>query len=115
MQLESKNLIFRPTDDGKDAVKLILAAASLDQYGNILAGKTETMTLLSSAQDLTQPSGGAWHVRVMIQVPGEIKTVRVAMENQDGGPIGTAEIDRKAIDTAPANGMPEGQLVDSSR
>ena len=109
VQLKSKNLAFRPTDDGKDAVKLILAAASLDghEYGNILAGKTETMTLLSSAQDMTQPSGGTWLVHVMIQVPRESTMVRVALVDQDGGPIGIAEIDRKAIDAAPVEQAPE--------
>lgn len=101
VQVKSKNLTFRPTADGRDAAKLILAAASLDRYGNILAGKTETMTLLSSAEDPALLSDETWHVRVMIQVPHETSSVRVAIEDQDGGRIGAAEIDRKGIDAAP--------------
>ena len=37
VQLNSKNLTFEPTEDGKSAATLLLAAASLDKYGSVLA------------------------------------------------------------------------------
>lgn len=110
VQLKSKNLIFLQTTGGKEAANLILAAASLNQDRSILAGKTETMTLLSSAQDPILLPDGAWLLQVTIQVPRKTKIVRVAIEDQDGGRIGAVNIDRKTINAAPATEMPEPQL-----
>ena len=98
VQLKSKNLTFLPTTDGKDAAKLTLAAASLDQHGTILASKTETMMLASPAQDPILLPDGVWLLRVMIGIPRDTKSVRVVMKDQDGGRIGAADVDRKTID-----------------
>jgi len=47
VELKSKNLTFEPSEDGKGVAQLIVAAASLNQYGNILASRTQTVTLIA--------------------------------------------------------------------
>lgn len=115
VQLKSKNLSFLPTDDGKNAANLILTAASLDQHRNILASKTETMKLLSPAQDPILLPDGVWRFHVRIQVPRETKSVRVVMEDQDGGPTGTADLDRETIDAARATETPNASALTDAR
>jgi uncharacterized protein with FMN-binding domain len=51
VQLKSKNLSFLPTDDGKYAANLALAAVSMDENHDIKASKIESVTVLSSTQD----------------------------------------------------------------
>jgi hypothetical protein len=47
VELKSKNLTFELSEDGKSVAQLIVVAASLSQYGKILASKTRTMTLVA--------------------------------------------------------------------
>ena len=61
VQVSSKNLVFEPTDDGRSAATLILAAASLDKYGKMLASRTETLTVQSNTPD---PSTLPGHVKL---------------------------------------------------
>jgi hypothetical protein len=46
VELKSKNLTFEPSEGGKGIAQLIVAA-SLNQYGNILASRTQTVTLVA--------------------------------------------------------------------
>lgn len=102
MQLKSENLNFQPSDDGKSVAKLIVAAASLNQYGNILASRTETVTLLAHALHPAHLPEVASQFRIMLRVPRKTRRVRVILEAEDGGRIGSAELDRKMINAAPA-------------
>jgi hypothetical protein len=49
--------------------------------------------------------------KLMIRVPRKTHSVRVVMESEEGGFIGAADLDRKAIDAAPAAPTPEPQLT----
>lgn len=46
VEVKSKNLRFEPSENGAGIAQLIVAAASLNQYGNILASRTQTVTLV---------------------------------------------------------------------
>jgi hypothetical protein len=109
-QLKSKSLIFLPADDGKDAADLTVATASLDEDRSILAAKTEAVTLRSTTEDPNQLPEVATRFQLTIRVPRRTKSVRVAIEDQDGGRIGAADLDRKTIDAAPAKETPVPQL-----
>ncbi len=106
VQLKSKSLIFLPTDDGKDAADLTVAAASLNEDRSIQAAKTEVVTLRSTTEDPNQLPEVATRFQLTIRVPRKTKSVRVAIEDQDGGRIGAAELDRRTIDAAPASEAP---------
>jgi VWFA-related protein len=110
VQLKSKSLIFLPAGDGKDAADLTVAAASLNEDRGILAAKTEVLTLLSTKEDPNRLPQVATRFQLTVRVPRNTKSVRVAIEDQDGGRIGAAELDRKTIDDAPARDTPRPQL-----
>jgi hypothetical protein len=108
VQLRSKNVAFQPTDDGKDSANLIVAAASLDKDRRFLASRIHTLTLLT--QDMRPLPDVASSFRLTIPVPRKTSSVRVVIQNEDGGQIGTADLDRKTIDAAPVTQTPEPQL-----
>jgi hypothetical protein len=114
VQIGSKNLSFLSAADGKEAANLKVEAASLDQNGNILARKTETIKFAAPAKDPLLLPDGTWHIRVTIPLPSTAETVRVAVEDQNGGQIGTANVDRETIDTAPATGTPTPRVTQAS-
>jgi VWFA-related protein len=111
VQLKSKNVAFLPTDDGKNAANLMLAAASLDKYKSILASKVVSLTLVAKSRDhpVRLPDVVS-SFKLMIRVPRKTHSVRVVMESEDGGFIGAADLDRRAIDAAPAIPTPAPQL-----
>jgi VWFA-related protein len=110
VQLKSKNLNFLPKDDGKDAANLIVAAASLDEDRTILASKTERATLLSATEDSSRLPEVVSRFQLTIRVPRKTKSVRVVIEDQDGGRIGAADLDRRTIDAALTTETPVPQL-----
>ena len=109
--LNSRNLDFLPTEDGKERVSLIVAAASLNNDRYILASRVERTTLQTASQDLTRIPIVVSHFQIVVPCPKRTRTVRVVIEDQNGGRIGTAELDRKFIDAAPEAPTPEPQLV----
>lgn len=111
VELKSANVTFLPTDDGKGAASFTVAAASLKKDRSILAWKTENITLVSTAPEPNRLPEVVSRFPLTIRVPRKTQSLRVALENQDGGRIGAAELDRKSIDAAPATPTPIPQLV----
>ena len=111
VQLKGKNLDWQATDDGRSTADLILAEASLNGDKNILASKTEKVTIFSTVQDPAQRAEEVTRLPLTIQIPRKTKSVRVVMETEEGGRIGAADLDRKTIDAAPAMPTPAAQLV----
>jgi hypothetical protein len=109
VQLKSKNVTFLPTDDGRNTANLILAAASLNKDRRFLASRIHTLTLLT--QDMRPLPDVVSSFQLTIPVPRKTRRVRVVIQNEDAGRIGTADLDRKAIDAAPAMPTPEPQLT----
>ena len=99
--LHSKNLDFLPTQNGKDSVPLTVAAASLTNDRNILASRIEYTTLSTSTLDPARLPTVATHFPIVVPYPKRTRTIRVVVEDRNGGRIGTAELDRKSIDGAP--------------
>ena len=110
VQVNSKNLVFEPADERGSAATLILAAASLDQYRNMLASRTETLTVPSNSSDPSTLPPVTSSLQLVIRVPHKTQSVRVVLENEDGGRMGSAEVDCKTIDAAPVKETPRPQL-----
>ena len=111
VQLNSKNLAFEPNEDGKSAATLILAAASLDNDRNVLASRTETVTVQSNTPDPRPLAPVTSSMKLVIRVPRKTQSVRVVVEDQKGERMGAAELDSKTIAAAPAREMPVPQLI----
>lgn len=102
VQLKSKNVAFQPADTGTSTANLTVAAASLDQYGNILAWRTDTDTLVAHSTNPTNLPDVLSRFPLTLHVPRKTTRVRVIIQAEDGGQIGSAELDRKTLDSAPA-------------
>jgi len=110
VQLNLKSLNFAPGEGGKVAANVIAVAASLSEDRNILSSKTVAITLPLPALIPNRLPEAATRFRLTIRVPSKTKTVRVVIEDQDGGRMGTAELDRKTIEAAPATETPTPHL-----
>jgi len=109
--LHSRNLDFLPTEDGKEDVPLIVAAASLNSARYILASRIARTTLQTPSQNLAELPIVATRFKIVVPYPKRTRTVRIAVEDQNGGRIGTAQLDRQLIDAAPEAPTPEPQLA----
>jgi VWFA-related protein len=113
VQLKVKDLDWLPTEDGRSTANLILAAVSLTKDNNILASRTERVTVWSATEDPTRQTESVTRLPLTIRIPRRTKSVRVLMETEQGGRIGAADLDRKTIDSAPAAPTPAPQLAPS--
>lgn len=93
-----------------EKVSLYLGAASLNQYGNILTSKTETVTLVANALHPAHLPVIASQFPIMLRVPRKTRRVRVILEAENDGQIGSAELDRRMINAAPVTETPKPTL-----
>jgi hypothetical protein len=111
VELKSKNLTFEPSDNRTGVARLIVAAASLDQSANILASRSERVTLVSHSLNAAQLPEIASRFPLVVSVPRKTRRVRVTVQLDDEGErIGSAELDRRMIDAAPETETPRPQL-----
>ena len=110
VEVKSKNLRFEPSEAGTSIAHLIATAASLNQYGNILASRTQTVTLVAHSLDPAKLPDVASRFPFALRVPRKTRRVRVIIQAVDDGRIGSAEIDRKTLDGAPETETPRPEL-----
>jgi VWFA-related protein len=113
--LKSTHLRWQTTDDGRSAANITVAAVSLSGRRDLLASKLQRLTVLSSTQDPALLTQSATLVTVSVPVPRHTESVRVVIRAQDGGQIGTAELDHKTLGTAPESPTPGPQLLNRPR
>jgi VWFA-related protein len=111
VELRAKNLHWLLANNGRNSANVILAAVSLDGDRDVLASKTEGVNLSSSGPQSEGRVDQASNMKITVRVPRKTRTVRVVMETELGGRMGTAELDRKSIDAAPAEPTPEPKLI----
>jgi VWFA-related protein len=107
VSLKSKNIAFEPAANGTSTAHLIVAAASLDRFGNILASRTQQVTLVSHSSNPANLPEIASKFPLTVAVPRKTEKVRVTIQlDDDGGRIGSAELDRQSIEAAPESAAP---------
>jgi VWFA-related protein len=109
--LKSTNLVFQPGEQGTSTAQLIVAAASLDELGKILASRTHGVTLLAHSQNPVSLPEIVSRIPVTVAVPRKTRRIRVTIQlDDDAGRIGSAEITRATIDAAPESATPRPEL-----
>ena len=111
VQVKGKNLGWSETGDGRSSASLVVAAVSRSGDGSIVASRMEHISVSSPPQDPTLRAEESTSFPLSIRVPRKTKLVRVVIETEEGGRIGTADLDRKVIDTAPTAPTPQPQLT----
>ena len=108
VQLKLENIPWLGTDDGKSTANMRMAGASLSGARKLLASNVVSVILTANTQDPARLA--ATHmtaVNLSLPIPRKTKVVRIVMSTDEGGRMGTAELDRKTIDAAPAQPPPE--------
>ena len=111
MLLKSKGLDWQAIDNGKSTANITLAAASISGNQDVLASKIERLVLSAPTQDPAQLAEVVTRLQLTIRVPRKTQSIRVVTETANGGRIGAADLDRNAIEAAPATPTPDPGLV----
>lgn len=111
VKLLSKNFTLQPLDAGGSTAHLILGAASLDRNRRILASKVESVRLSSPFAYPHDLPAVVTHIPIALRVPRKTASLRIVIENADSGRMGAVDLDRKAVDAAPAASTPEPVLT----
>jgi VWFA-related protein len=109
--LQSKGIDWQAIDNGKSSAEITLAAASVTRNQNIVASKAQRLFLTAPTQDPSHLAKLVTHLQITVRVPPKTRSIRVLTETANGGRIGAADLDREAIQAAPALPAPEPQLL----
>jgi VWFA-related protein len=109
--LQSKGIRWQAVDNGGSTAYITVAAASLTNSQDVLASKVERLALSVPTQDPSHLARTVSRLQVTVRIPRKTQSIRVLTETANGGRIGAADLDRKAIDAAPAIPAPDPQLL----
>ena len=110
VMLKSTHLRWQTADDGASGANITVAAVSLSGRRDILASRLERLTVLSNTQDAARLAQSDTLLTVTIPLPRHTASVRVVIRTDDGGQVGTAELDHEALATAPESRSPDPLL-----
>ncbi|HUZ96062.1 MAG TPA: VWA domain-containing protein [Edaphobacter sp.] len=111
VDVSMKNADWKPRADGGSAVDVGFAGAGLSGRHYVLSSKTEAFTMTNSSQDLEHLKTLQAHLTMTLRIPRNTRSVRVVVGSLTGGRIGSVDIDRRMIDTAPDLPTPEPKLL----
>jgi VWFA-related protein len=111
VMLKSTHLRWQAANDGASGANITVAAVSLSGRREILASKLEKLTVLSNTQDAARLAQSDTLLTVTIPLPRHTASVRVVIRTDDGGQVGTVELDHETLATAPESRSPEPQLT----
>ncbi len=111
VQTQDKHLLWQAAGDGTNKASLLVAAASLNAEGNIVASRVETVRLSTPLQDPVARAALVTPMSVTVRFPRNAVRVRVVVESKDGGRLGAIDLTRKRIEAAPAEPTPAPQLT----
>ncbi len=110
VQLQDRNLSWYGGPDGKNRTQLMLAAFSINNDGRILASRFEHIGISTPVQDPSARDAMVTPLNISVHFPRKAQHLRVVVECESGGRIGTVDVTRKDIQTVPAKPTPAPQL-----
>jgi VWFA-related protein len=109
--LQSKGLAWEAIDNGKSAAGVTVAIASLTASQQVLASRVERLVLQAPTQDPAHLAKLVAPLQLTVRIPLKTQSIRVVTETANGGRIGATDLDRKALDAAPAAPAPAPRLI----
>jgi VWFA-related protein len=106
LQLKSTHLNWQPMEKGKSLVEVILGVVTLDGERRVVASKYGVMTPGADTQDPNLLAREVVSVPLTMPIARPTRSVRVVMGTDDGMWMGSVEVDRQAIEAAPATPGP---------
>jgi VWFA-related protein len=113
--LKSTHLRWQATDDGGSGANVTVAAVSLSSRRDILASTLKKLIVLSNSQDAARLAQSNTMLTLTVPVPRHTQSVRVVIRTDDGGQVGTVELDHKSLETAPNTPTPTPELLPRPR
>ena len=101
VELRSAPLGWRATADGKSSANLTVVAACLSERREILASRVDKALLTVPTQDAARLAAEVVRFPLSVHLPRRMKSIRVVLQTEDGGRIGSFDLDKSAIDGAP--------------
>jgi len=105
--LKGTNLDWVPSGLRGSTADIRVSTASLTQDKEILASRLEDLTIAGATQDPGKLAEVVTPLSLTIRDSRKTRSVRVVVEAEPGGRIGVADLDRKALDAAPAAPTPD--------
>jgi VWFA-related protein len=113
--LKSTKLRWQALKDGRSGANVTMAAVSLSGSREILASRLQPLTVLSNSQDAARLAQSNTLLTVRVPVPRDTRSVRVVIRTDDGGQVGTVELDRKNLEAAAESPTPKPELLTRPR
>ena len=110
VNLGEHNLIWEPTEDGKERSTLLMAAASLHGVDSILASHMKRYGLSVAAGTPAQRAALSTDLAISVKFPRRASRLRVVIESEQAGRMGAIDLTRKEILAAPAAPTPSPAL-----
>jgi hypothetical protein len=111
VMLKSTHLRWQATDDGGSGANVTVAAVSLSGRRDILASRLKRLTVLSNSQDAARLAQSDTLLTLTVPLPRHTASMRVVIRTDDGGRVGTVELDHKSLETAPETPTPNPELM----
>jgi VWFA-related protein len=113
VELADGKLGWESGADGMSDTTVIVTAVSKSGRGDVLASKVAKYALHAKSQDADKLAKVKPTVKFTLRLPRSTKDVRVAVATSDGGRIGSVDLTRKEIDTAPEGPTSDPPLLAS--
>jgi hypothetical protein len=111
VHVNMKDADWKPEANGSSGVDIGFAGASLSSRRYVLASKTEAFTMSNASQDPNHLEKLQATLTMTLRIPRNTKSVRFVVGSLVGGRIGSVDVERKMIDTAPDLPTPEPKLI----
>jgi VWFA-related protein len=99
--LPAYKLKWQPGDPGTSRASIRLAAAGFSGSARPVVWKVEDFGLKTGTADPQQLAKGMIPVSLTVALPAKLKRLRILLEPEDLGELGSLDLDRKQIDAAP--------------
>ena len=110
LQIPTKSLNWETGDDGKSKASMILAAVSKSGNADILASKVEAVNITADSSAASQLDKGIARVSIQVQVPRRTHDVRVVVQLEGKQAIGSVDVSKQVLDSAPAASPVKAQV-----
>ena len=106
LTLQSKDLDWKVTGNGKSKADLILITASLDKRGEVLFWSRESRTITADTEDAEKLATANTRLSAKVKILTKTNKVRFLIQSADEREIGALEVDRKIIYAAVTPELP---------
>jgi hypothetical protein len=100
LKLQSDELHWTPSGDGKSKAHLTLITFCLDNSRKVISGQKESLTITANSDDPSKLSSVSSLLTARVKTSFAIESVRFLIQSPEGKNLGAYEVERKTFDAA---------------